>query len=212
MYPGRAAGFEWSLGIHLGHFPGDVSLVSPGAEHSWVQLPVCSCTVGAHTPTERKSPLGEPVINSRDTCQAGIAQSLGSCPSRSREEPATSSMASMPVLWDVTGCSLPWLTVVLALLCPLPDRTRDPSNGICHCPVPAQCEECEHRHTMWAGSCCTLLFLFREVTNGLAAGLLLAGFLCRPHLLYRLSCCLPNSGMQNQNFKGKTMVQSEKKK
>lgn len=88
MYPGRAAGFEWSLGIHLGHFPGDVSLVSAGAEHSWVQLPVCSCTVGAHTPTERKSPLEEPVINSRDTCQAGINPEPGIL---SQQEPGGAS-------------------------------------------------------------------------------------------------------------------------
>lgn len=95
MCPGGAVGFEWSPELHLGDFPGEVS---PGAVYSWEHLPVCSCAVCAHTPTERKSPLQEPVINSQDTCQAGIAHSLGSCPSRSLEEPSTFSMASVPLL------------------------------------------------------------------------------------------------------------------
>lgn len=37
------------------------------------------------------------------------------------------------------------------------------------------------------------------------------GFLCWPHLLYRLSYFITNLDRQNQNFKGKTMVQSKNK-
>lgn len=124
----------------------------------------------------------------------------------------------IPVLWDVTGCSLPWLTVVLLLHGKGTAVSIDPRIGICQCWALAATAQCQHSvrgvstacppHSLHASGLWAALIAHSYFYSAL----LHAGLLCRPHLLYRLSCCLPNSGRQNQNFKRKTMVQSKKKK